>query len=117
MFLLRQYRTKIVLKMRREIFRQIATGILTYVKGFLCKMTENIQADSVQRRQAVFVRCCLKYSFTGGRNMENLLAAVPATGDTFPLHLILIGAGAATLIALASVFLAGKKKDDDDDEE
>ena len=23
-------------------------------------MTENIQADSVQRRQAVFVRCCLK---------------------------------------------------------
>ena len=49
--------------------------------------------------------------------MENLLAAVPATGDTFPLHLILIGAGAATLIALASVFLAGKKKDDDDEEE
>ena len=49
--------------------------------------------------------------------MENLLAAVPATGDTFTLHLILIGAGAATLIALASVFLAGKKKDDDDDEE
>ena len=23
-------------------------------------MTENIQADSVQRRQAIFVRCCLK---------------------------------------------------------
>ena len=34
-------------------------GILTYVKRFLCDMTENMQADDVQSRQAFFVRCCL----------------------------------------------------------
>ena len=42
-----------------RLYRNSA-GILTYVKGFLCKMTENMQADSVQSRQAGFVRCCLK---------------------------------------------------------
>jgi hypothetical protein len=26
----------------------------------LCDMTENLQADGVQSRQAGFVRCCLK---------------------------------------------------------
>ena len=54
MLSLRQYRTKIVLKMRREIFVRLYrnfAGILTYVKGFLCKITENIK-QSVQRRQA-----------------------------------------------------------------
>ena len=34
-------------------------GILSYVKGFLCKMTGNMSADSVQSRQVGFVRCCL----------------------------------------------------------
>ena len=37
-----------------------SAGILSYGKGFLCKMTENMSADSVQSRQAGFVRCCLK---------------------------------------------------------
>ncbi len=32
---------------------------LSPVKGFLCEMTENMQADDVQSRQAVFVRCRL----------------------------------------------------------
>ncbi|MGB4093711.1 MAG: hypothetical protein WBK46_17475, partial [Ruminococcus flavefaciens] len=42
-----------------RLYRNSA-GILTYVKGFLCKMTENMSADSVQSRQAGFVRCCLE---------------------------------------------------------
>ena len=42
-----------------RLYRNSA-GILSYVKGFLCKMTENMSADSVQSRQAGFVRCCLK---------------------------------------------------------
>jgi hypothetical protein len=33
---------------------------LSPVKGFLCEMTENMQADDVQNRQMFFVRCCLK---------------------------------------------------------
>jgi len=37
-----------------------SAGILTYVKEFVCKMPENMQADVPQSRQAVFVRCCLK---------------------------------------------------------
>ena len=36
-----------------------AETILSCVKGFLCEMTKKDQADSVQSRQAVFVRCCL----------------------------------------------------------
>ena len=43
--------------MRCQIFRQIVQ--LTYVEGFLCKMTENMQADVALSRKAVFVRCCL----------------------------------------------------------
>ncbi len=42
-----------------RLYRNSA-GILSYVKGFLCKMTENMSADSVQSRQAGFARCCLK---------------------------------------------------------
>ena len=42
-----------------RLYRNSA-GILSYVKGFLCKMTENMSADSVQSRQVGFVRCCLK---------------------------------------------------------
>jgi hypothetical protein len=34
-------------------------GRLSPVKGFLCEMTENMQADDVQNRQMFFVRCCL----------------------------------------------------------
>jgi hypothetical protein len=33
---------------------------LSPVKGFLCEMTENMQADGVQNRQMFFVRYCLK---------------------------------------------------------
>ncbi|MBP7186468.1 MAG: C_GCAxxG_C_C family protein [Ruminococcus sp.] len=47
-----------------RLYRNSA-GILSYVKGFLCKMTENMSADSVQSRQAGFVRCCLKGIKTG----------------------------------------------------
>ena len=36
-----------------------SAGILSYVKGFLGKMTEKMQTDDVLSRQAVFVRCCL----------------------------------------------------------
>ena len=35
-----------------------SAGILSYVKGFLCDMAENRQADCVQSPQAGFVRCC-----------------------------------------------------------
>ena len=38
------------------------SGILSYVKEFLGKMTEKMQTDDVLSRQAVFVRCCLEYS-------------------------------------------------------
>ncbi|EDS00354.1 hypothetical protein EUBSIR_01771 [[Eubacterium] siraeum DSM 15702] len=34
-------------------------GILTYVKGFLCNITEKMQADDVQSFYAFFVRYCL----------------------------------------------------------
>ena len=33
---------------------------LTVIKRVLCRMTEKEQADVVQSRKAVFVRCCLK---------------------------------------------------------
>ncbi|WP_370816677.1 hypothetical protein [Ruminococcus sp.] len=62
---LRQYRAKIVRQMRSQIFVRLhknSAGILPYVKGFLCDMTENLQADGVQSRQAGFVRCCLNKS-------------------------------------------------------
>lgn len=36
-------------------------GILTYIKRFLYKMTENMQSDFMQSHQACFVRCCLRY--------------------------------------------------------
>ena len=53
-FYLRQYRTKIVRQIRRQIFRQIAQNdavILTYFKEFWAKMTENLQVDAVQSAQ------------------------------------------------------------------
>ena len=61
---LRQYRTELVRKMRSQIFvgkscKNFA-GILSYVKKFLCDITENMQADFVQSRHASFVRYCLK---------------------------------------------------------
>ena len=47
--------------------RRNFAGILSYVKRFLCNMTENQQADCVQSRQAGFVRYCLYYTgFSGG---------------------------------------------------
>ena len=33
-----------------------------YDKGFLGNMTENLQADCVQSRQAGFIQCFLKFS-------------------------------------------------------
>jgi AcrR family transcriptional regulator len=41
--------------MRSQIFRHIVV-----CQGFLGNMQENMQADDVQSRQALFVRCCLK---------------------------------------------------------
>ena len=38
-----------------------SAGILTYVKVFLSRMTEKTQARHAPSREAVFVRCCLKY--------------------------------------------------------
>ncbi len=38
---------------------KISAGILTYFKGFWCKMTEKDQAAAALSRKAVFVRCCL----------------------------------------------------------
>lgn len=47
-----------------------------------------------------------------------LLAAVPATGDTFPTQKLLIIAGIAVAIAAVTIVAAlFRKKDDDDDEE
>jgi len=46
-----------------------SAGILSYVKGFLCKMTENMSADSVQSRQAGFVRCCLRKQKSAGADI------------------------------------------------
>ena len=48
-------------------------GILSYGKEFLCKMTENLQADDVQRRQMAFVRCYLY--FRGEQAMYRILVA------------------------------------------
>ncbi|WP_455523211.1 hypothetical protein, partial [Ruminococcus sp.] len=36
-----------------------SAGILPYGKGFLGNMTENLQADCVQSRQAGFMQCFL----------------------------------------------------------
>ena len=58
----RQYRTKIVRQVRSQIFVRLygkTAGILTYVKGFLCNITEKMQADDVQSFYAFFVRYCL----------------------------------------------------------
>ncbi len=52
--------------MRCQIFRQIVqkfrrhTDVCRGIFVFLYKMTENMQADVVLSRKAVFVRCCLK---------------------------------------------------------
>ena len=58
----RQHRTEIVVQMHSQIFGRLCinfAGILTYVKKFVCKMPENMQADVPQSRQAVFVQWCL----------------------------------------------------------
>ena len=62
--MLRRHRIKIVREVRSQIFRQIAKktkGLPVVCQGFLAKMTGNMQADRVQRRQPVFVRWCLQY--------------------------------------------------------
>ena len=38
-----------------------SAGILPYGKGFLGNMTENLQADYMQSRQAGFMQCFLEY--------------------------------------------------------
>jgi len=51
---LRQYRTKIVVQTRSQLFRQIAQNnaeILTYFKEFWTKMTEKMQAYTRQSAQ------------------------------------------------------------------
>ena len=46
--------------------------------------------------------------------MFEIFAAVPATGDNFPVVGLLVGAGAAVVIAVVCAVIAGKKKDDDE---
>ncbi|WP_455522218.1 hypothetical protein, partial [Ruminococcus sp.] len=57
-----QHRTKLVRKMHSQIFSadclEIPQADLVSGKGFLGNMTENLQADCVQSRQAGFVRGC-----------------------------------------------------------
>ena len=51
---LRQYRTKIVVRTRSQLFRQIAqndAGIPAYFKEFWAKMTEKMQAYARQSAQ------------------------------------------------------------------
>ena len=43
-----------------------------YVEEFLCKMTENMQADVALSRKAVFVRCCLRYLTKNNRLFQSL---------------------------------------------
>lgn len=47
----------------------------------------------------------------------NILAAVPATGDTFPVKGLLIGVGAAVAIAVVSAIIAAKKNNSDDEDD
>ena len=73
----------------RKICKQMCrkadfAGILTYVKEFVCKMPENMQADVPQSRQAVFVRCCLYY-ITGTARLQ-----IPILNP--PLFIFCIGA-------------------------
>ena len=53
-FYLRQYRTKIVVQTRSQLFRQIVqndAGIPAYFKEFWAKMTEKMQAYARQSAQ------------------------------------------------------------------
>ncbi|MBQ5439354.1 MAG: hypothetical protein IIT49_01065, partial [Clostridia bacterium] len=64
----------------------MTAGILTYFKGTLCAMTENMHADLLLSRQAVFVRCCLKililyffqfhYKFSNTKNLNSYLSTL-----------------------------------------
>ena len=49
----------------------MTAGILTYFKEILCAMTENMHADLVLSRQAVFVQCCLKSFRSDFRNTSS----------------------------------------------
>ena len=69
-FFLRQYRTTPVRQIARKLNKvelrffvrvhKFDAGGLTPGKENLCAMTENMQADDVQRRKPRVVRCCLK---------------------------------------------------------
>ena len=76
-------------------------GILTYVKKFVCKMPENMQADVPQSRQAVFVRCCLNNE-TFMKGLDNL--------DIPNLLLCAISAAALDLCALVLIIAAYREK-------
>ncbi|MCR4889763.1 MAG: hypothetical protein K5979_11395 [Ruminococcus sp.] len=46
--------------------------------------------------------------------MLELLAAVPATGDTFPVKGLIVCIGIALALGIGTAIFAGKDKDDDD---
>ncbi len=66
---LRQYRTKIVVRTRSQLFRQIAqndAGIPAYFKEFWAKMTEKMRA---------YARCCLNKPTKTGKTALHIYGA------------------------------------------
>ncbi len=51
---------------------------------------------------------------TGDDTMFEIFAAVPATGDTFPVKTLIICIGIALALGIGTAILAGKGKNDDD---
>ncbi len=54
------------------------------------------------------------FYITGDDTMLELLAAVPATGDTFPVKGLIVCIGIALALGIGTAIFAGKDKDDDD---
>ena len=46
-------------------------------------------------------------------DLLTLAAAIPATGDSFPVKLLLIIVGVAAAIAIVTAVISGKKNDND----
>jgi hypothetical protein len=53
------------------------------------------------------------FYITGDDTMFELLAAVPATGDTFPVKGLIIAVGAAIAIAVGCLIFTNKSDKDD----
>ncbi len=52
-------RSQIFVRLHEKFAGRLGSLRTAPVKDFLCKMTENLQADSVQRRKPLFVRYSL----------------------------------------------------------